>query len=123
MPSVWRSSLGVDYNIPNTPLQLTADLLYTRDINAVFQYGANRIRSGYRMDYGSSGEPGDYGDTRELLIPGQSTAYNPVMGGNNATVLTNTYVKCLSFSGTVRLSITDHTGLSASVFYTYSTDK
>jgi len=123
MPSVWRSSLGVDYYLPNTPIMLTADLLYTRDINSIFQYGANRIRSANRMDYGSSGEPGDYGDTRELFIPGQSTAYNPVMGGNNATVLTNTDVKGHSFSGTFGLSVPDYNGLSASVYYTYSAAK
>src|SRR5690606_37003436 len=123
MPMVWRSSLGVDYNIPNTPLQITADLLYTKDINAVFQYGANRARSTNRMNYGSSGEDGDYGDTRELFIPGQNTAYNPVMGGNNATVLTNTDVKGHSFSGTIGLAIPDYNGLSASVYYTYSAAK
>lgn len=123
MPMIWRSSLGVDYNIPGTPLLLTADLLYTRDINAVFQFGANRARSGNRMDYGSSGDPGDYGDTREFFEPGQSTAYNPVMGGNNATVLTNTDIKGHSFSGTFGLTIPDYNGLSASLFYTYSAAK
>jgi hypothetical protein len=123
MPMIWRSSLGVDYTIPGTPLLLTADLLYTRDINAVFQFGANRIRSGNRMDYGSSGEIGDYGDTREFFEPGQSTAYNPVMGGNNATVLTNTDIKGHSFSGTFGLTIPDYNGLSASLYYTYSAAK
>src|SRR5690554_565541 len=123
MPSVWRSSLGVDYYLPNTPIMLTADLLYTRDINSIFQYGANRIRSANRMDYGSSGEPGDYGDTRELFVPDRKSAYNPVMGGNNATVLTNTDIKGHSFSGTVGLSVPDYNGLSASLYYTYSTAK
>ncbi|MFC4874103.1 TonB-dependent receptor [Negadavirga shengliensis] len=120
MPMVWRSSLGVDYQIPNSSFVLTTDLLYTRDINAAFQYGANRMRSNNRMDYGSSGETGDYGDTREIFLPGQSTAYNGVMGGNNATVLTNTDVKGHSFSGTVGISVPDYRGLSGSLFYTYS---
>lgn len=123
MPMVWRSSLGLDYNIPNTPIMLTADLLYTRDINAIFQFGANRAKSNNRMNYGSSGEAGDYGDTRELFIPDQSTAYNPVMGGNNATVLTNTGLKGHSFSGTVGLSVPDYNGFSAAVYYTYATAK
>ncbi|MEX2594214.1 MAG: TonB-dependent receptor [Anditalea sp.] len=123
MPMIWRSSLGVDYSIPNTPMVFTADLLYTKDINAVFQFGANRIRSGNRMNYGSSGEEDDYGDNREFFEPGQNTAYNAVMGGNNATVLTNTDIKGHSFSGTFGLSVPDYNGLSASLFYTYSVAK
>src|SRR5690606_25261574 len=123
MPMVWRSSLGADYAIPNTPFVVTADLLYTKDVNAVFQYGANRVRSSGRMNYGSSGEPGDYGDTREFFEPDQSTAYNPVIAGNNATVLTNTDVKGHRFSGTIGLTVPDYNGLSASVFYTYPAAK
>jgi len=123
MPMVWRSSFGLDYQIPNTPLVLTSDLLYTKDINAVFQYGANRIRSNNTMDYGASNATGDYGDNREIFLPGQSTAYNSVMGGNNATVLSNTNIKGRSFSGTVGLSVPYHRGLSASLYYTYSSAK
>ncbi|MBD8488598.1 TonB-dependent receptor [Echinicola sp. CAU 1574] len=123
MPMVWRSSLGADYAIPNSPVVLSADLLYTNDINGVFQYGANRIRSNNIMNYGSSGALGDYGDTREFFAPGQSTAYNDVMGGNNATILTNTDVKGRSFSATFGATIPDYNGLTASVFYTYSASK
>ncbi|UCS94288.1 TonB-dependent receptor [Echinicola marina] len=123
MPMVWRSSLGADYVIPNTPLIATADLLYTRDINGVFQYGANRTRSTNTMNYGASGVIGDYGDDREFFVPGQSNAYNPVMGGNNATILTNTDVKGHSFSATFGLTMPDYKGLSASVYYTYSSAK
>jgi hypothetical protein len=123
MPMIWRSSLGMDFSIPQTPLVVTAEFLYTKDINAVFQFGANRKRSDNRMNYGSSGEEGDYGDYREFFEPGQSTAYNTVMGGNNATVLTNTDIKGHSFSGTFGLSVPDYHGLSASLFYTYSAAK
>ncbi|SKB39489.1 Carboxypeptidase regulatory-like domain-containing protein [Parapedobacter luteus] len=118
MPMVWRSSLGVDYKIPNSPVTLIADALYTRDINAVFQLGANRVASGNTMNYG-----GNPGDNREFFQPGQSTAYNPVMGGNNATVLTNTDVKGHAFSGTIGASIANFHNLSGSVFYTYSAAK
>lgn len=123
MPMVWRSSLGIDYQIPHTPLLLTTDFLYTRDINAVFQYGTNRIRSGIRMDYGSTGEPGDYGDTREIFLPGQTTAYNDAIGGNNVTVLTNTDIKGYSFSGTIGLTVPNYMGFNASLYYTYSMAK
>ena len=120
MPMVWRSSLGVDYKIPNTPFVLTSDLLYTRDINAVFQFGANRARSTNRFNYGGTGQPGDYGDTREVVLPGTSVAYNPVMGANNATILTNTSIKGYAMSATVGLTVPEYKNLSASVFYTYS---
>lgn len=123
MPMVWRSSLGADYKLPNTPFILTTDLLYTRDINAVFQYGANRARSNNRMNYGSSGQPGDYGDTREVVLPGTSVAYNSVMGANNATILTNTSIKGYALSATVGVTVPDFRGFSGSVFYTYSDAK
>ncbi len=119
MPMVWRSSLGADYVIPNTPFLLTTDILYTRDINAVFQFGANRAESPNRMNYGSSGS-GDPGDTRELVLPGQSVAYNPALGANNAQVLTNTDLKGEAFSATLGLSVPNYNGLSGSVYYTYS---
>src|SRR5690606_35846752 len=85
MPIVWRSSLGVDYLIPNTPVTLTTDILYTHDINAVFQFGANRKSSGLTMNYA--------GDTREFYPNQGSYPYNPgtdaadPVGGNIATIL------------------------------------
>jgi hypothetical protein len=75
------------------------------------------------MNYGASNAVGDYGDNREIFLPGQSTAYNSVMGGNNATVLSNTSIKGRSFSGTIGLSVPYHRGLSASLYYTYSDAK
>jgi hypothetical protein len=112
MPMIWRSSLGADYMIPNTPFMLTTDILYTRDINAVFQYGANRAVSPNRMNAG--------GDTRELVLPGQSVAYNPALGANNAQVLTNTSLKGESFSATLGLTVPQLNGFTGSLYYTYS---
>lgn len=120
MPMVWRSSLGGDFQVPNSPIVLTADLLYTRDINAVFQYGANRAIPTSTMNYGSSGEQGDFGDNRLFYPPGTGTAFNPAMGGNNATVLTNTSVKGDAFSATFGATIPSYRGFSGSLFYTYS---
>ncbi len=115
MPMVWRSSLGADWVVPNTPFLLTTDLLYTRDINAVFQYGANRATSPNTMDYA--------GDNREVVLPGTSVAYNPALGANNAQVLTNTDLKGHSFSATAGVTLPNYRGLSGSVFYTYSAAK
>ncbi|UZD21843.1 carboxypeptidase regulatory-like domain-containing protein [Algoriphagus halophytocola] len=115
MPMVWRSSLGADYQIGDSPFMLTADLLYTRDINGVFQFGANRDISPDRMN--------SNGDDREVVLPGNSVAYNPVMGANNATILTNTNVKGHAFSSTLGVSVLETAGLSGSIFYTYSAAK
>ena len=115
MPMVWRSSLGADYAIPNTPLLLTTDILYTRDINGVFQYGANRATSATKMNYA--------GDTREVVLPGTSVAYNSALGANNSQVLTNTSLKGNAFSATVGLSFLNVKGLTGSVYYTYSAAK
>ncbi|PZX48515.1 TonB-dependent receptor [Algoriphagus chordae] len=112
MPSVWRTSLGADYQLGDSPFMLTADLLYTKDINGVFQFGANRAISPDNMN--------SAGDDREVVLPGNSVAYNPAMGANNATILTNTDVKGHAFSATVGLSVLEYNGLSGSVFYTYS---
>jgi hypothetical protein len=112
MPSVWRTSFGADYQLGDSPFLLTSDFLYTRDINAVYQYGANRAVSATRMDYA--------GDNREVILPGASAAYNPAIGANNATILTNTNLKGYAVSATVGLVVPDFRGLSGSLYYTYS---
>lgn len=115
MPMVWRSSLGADYVIPNSPFLLNADLLYTRDINSVFQYGANRAVSPNQMNAG--------GDNREVVLPGQSVAYNPALGANNVQVLTNTPLKGHAFSATLGVTVPAYKGFSGSMYYTYSAAK
>ncbi|WP_026953628.1 TonB-dependent receptor [Algoriphagus vanfongensis] len=115
MPMVWRSSLGAELAIPNTPLLLTTDLLYTKDINGVFQFGANRATSPNTMNAA--------GDDREVVLDSDDITYNPALGANNATVLTNTSLKGNAFSATVGLSVLDVKGLTGSVYYTYSTAK
>src|SRR5690606_26630534 len=102
MPKVWRTSLGADYQIPNTPLTATADLLYTRDVNAIYQFGANRSTNVGRMTYTP-------GDDREFYTR-DDVAYNDAMGANNATVLTNTDVKGSSYSATFGLAVPRRTG-------------
>ncbi len=119
MPMVWRTSIGGDYKLPNTPITLTGDFLYTRDINAVFQFGANRASSNTFLDYGRSGEEGDYGDNR-TFYPDGVQRFNPAIGANNVTVLTNTNVKGHALSATIGLTVPFHQGFSGGVFYTYS---
>lgn len=115
MPSVWRSSLGIDYRIPNTLLTLTTDLLYTKDVNAVFQFGANRKPSTAQMTYA--------GVVRDYYPNTASYQYNSAIGANSATVLTNTDTKGHAFSATVGASLRPWNGLTGSAFYTYSEAK
>lgn len=113
MPSVWRSSFGIDYKIPNTPITLTSDILYTKDVNGVFQFGANRKAATARMIY-----------TDRAYYPNTASyQYNTAIGANNATVLTNTTEKGYAFSATFGASVRPWHGLSGSAFYTYSVAK
>ena len=110
MPKVWRSSLGIDYRVPNSLLTLSTDLLYTKDVNAVFQFGANRKPSSERMTYAD----------RAYYPNAASYQYNTAIGANNATILTNTDSKGYAFSATVGANLRPWKGLSGSAFYTYS---
>ncbi|MFD2599388.1 TonB-dependent receptor domain-containing protein [Sphingobacterium corticis] len=119
MPMVWRTSIGGDYKIPNTPITLTGDFLYTRDVNAIFQFGANRPSPNTFLNYGQSGEEGDYGDNR-TFFPSGIQRFNSAIGGNNATVLTNTNVKGHALSATLGITVPNYRGFSGGLFYTYS---
>lgn len=113
MPSVWRSSFGADYKIPNSVFTLSTDILYTKDVNSVFQYGANRKESTARMTYGD-----------RVYYPNvASYQYNTAIGANNATVLTNSDTKGTAFSATFGAIMRNWKGLSGSAFYTYSEAK
>lgn len=118
MPSVWRSSFGIDYRIPTSPVTLTADVLYTKDVNGVFQYNPNRIPTGLKMTYAE----------REFYpapASGQKAVYqyNSAIGANNVTVLTNSSKKGYSFSATFGASVRPVYGFSGSAYYTYSDAK
>ncbi len=113
MPSVWRSSFGADYKIPNSMFTLTTDILYTRDVNSVFQYGANRKEATARMTYAD----------RAYYPNTAAYQYNNAIGANSATVLTNSDTKGTAFSATFGTSMRTWNGLSGSVFYTYSEAK
>lgn len=115
MPSVWRTSIGADYKIPNSPVTLTADFLYTRDVNAVFQHGMNRKASSERLD--------NAGDNREYYSDGASYTYNDKLGANSAVLLTNTNAKGHALSATFGATVAPWHGLSGSLFYTYSSAK
>lgn len=116
MPSVWRTSLGVDYKLPNSPLMVTTDLLYTQDINSIYQYAANRAINGEKMNY-------IQGDNRDFYTS-TNVAYNANMGANNAMVLDNTKVKGNAYSATLGIVLLEKAaGFIGGIYYTYSQSK
>jgi hypothetical protein len=111
MPSVWRSSLGLDYEVPSLPITLTTDLMYTRDVNAVYQFLANRAEATEFFNNGN--------DDREFY-PNGAARFNPAVGANNVFILSNTEEKGNIFNATFGASINTGKGLFGSLAYTYT---
>lgn len=108
MPQVWRTSLGADYRVKGTPFTLTADLIYSKDIQSVYQFGANRAYDGSVLS-----------DGREWYKNRDAYTYNNQIGANNVSVLTNTNLG-YSYSATFGVSMIPAKGFYGSVFYTYT---
>ncbi|RQO30915.1 cell envelope biogenesis protein OmpA [Taibaiella sp. KBW10] len=111
MPQVWRTNLGADYKLGNTPFVLTADLIYTKDIVGVYQYNANRKAA--------SGQLKNGGDTRDF--------FNNDVKYTNSTgtiipVLANSS-KGYSMAASLGISVNNYHGFSGSLFYNYSAAK
>jgi len=103
-PSVWRTSLGLDYKLENG-VTLTTDLSYTKDIN-----GAQVQNWGLKTPSGNlSGV-----DTRAI--------YTSSDKGNNAYVFTNTN-KGRTLNATFKAQKTFENGLFVSLAYNYLDSK
>ncbi|QMU30425.1 TonB-dependent receptor [Adhaeribacter radiodurans] len=113
MPQIWRSSFGVDYVIPGTPLVATADILYSKDIQGVYMYNANRKPATQQMNYS--------GDNRDFW-GGSANASYTASTGSIAAVLSNTK-KGYSFSSTVGVTLPNQNGFFGNVAYTYTQAK
>ncbi len=111
MPSVWRTSAGADYQLPGVPVTLSADLMYTRDVNAIYQFLANRGEAPATLNYGN--------DDREFF-PAGPVAFNPELGANNVFILSNTKEKGNVFNATLGASLNARAGFFGSLFYTYT---
>ncbi len=113
MPQIWRSNVGVDYKIPNVPLVATVDVIYSKDINAVYQFNANRQPATQQLNYS--------GDNRDYWSTTKSATYNPA---TNAVipVLANTS-KGYSLTTTVGVTLSPWHGFNGSLFYTYTNGK
>lgn len=111
MPQVWRTNLGADYKLGNTPIVLTADLIYTKDIIGVYQYNANRKAASAQLKNG--------GDTRDFFnndvrYTNSTGTIIPVLSNSN---------KGYSLAASLGLSVNNYHGFSGSLFYNYSAAK
>lgn len=108
MPQVFRANIGFDKQIPNTPLTIIGDFLYTKDINGVYQYGANRKPSGQYME-----------DGREYYPNSASYTYNSAIGANNVSVLSNTDLGW-GINATIGVEMAPIKGFSGSLHYSFT---
>jgi hypothetical protein len=113
MPQVWRSNIGIDYKIAGTPLVATVDYIYSKDINATYQYNANRKRATAQMNYS--------GDTRDFWNGAANATYNPATGAI-VPVLSNTS-KGYSSALSLGLTLPARRGFYGSLFYSTSNAK
>ncbi len=110
MPQIWRSNFGADYRIPGMPLVATFDFIYSKDINAIYQFNANRKPATGNLNYA--------GDNRDFWNGASNARYNPATG-NIIPVLSNTS-EGYSMTASVGLTLTPWHGFSGTLFYTYS---
>ncbi|SEI76286.1 Carboxypeptidase regulatory-like domain-containing protein [Dyadobacter koreensis] len=110
MPQVWRSNIGADYKIPGTPLVASFDFLYTKDIQATYQFNSNRKPATATMDYA--------GDDRDFWGGAANATYNTSTGAI-VPVLSNTN-KGRSMAITAGLSLPARKGFYGSLFYNYT---
>lgn len=113
MPQIFRTNLGADYKIPNTPLVATFDFIYSKDINGVYQFNANRKQATQRLNYS--------GDYRAFWGTSANATYNTATG-SIVPVLSNTN-KGYSTSITAGVSLPYRKGLYGSLFYTHTASK
>lgn len=109
MPQIYRANIGADKRIGNTPLTLIADVMYTKDLQDVYQFGANR-RPATETMY----------DGRAYYANTAAFTYNDELGGNAGSVLSNT-TQGHSFNLSVGVSLDKYKGFSGSLFYNHTT--
>ena len=109
MPKVFRTSIGFDQKLGNSPFTLTADLLYSKDLQSVYQFGANRKEATAKMY-----------DGRDYYANSAAYQYNNKIGGNSASILSNTS-KGYSFNFTVGVSMAQKKGFYGSLFFSHTT--
>lgn len=114
MPQVWRSNLGIDIKIPSTPIILSLDGIYTKDINGVYQYNVNRNPATEKMSY--SGDNRSYWSDKSYI-------FNDANGLNAVVPMLTNINKGDAFVGTIAANIANYNGISAGVFYNYTSSE
>ncbi len=111
LPKIWRSSLGVDYDLPAN-LMFTLEGMYSKDINAVVQRNINEVSPANQFN-----GPDDRPTWRNLST---GVATNKVHSNvSNAMVLDNTD-EGYQYSITAQLTKKMSHGIAGTVAYTYS---
>lgn len=109
MPQILRASLGIDKKLGTSPFTFVADAIYTKDLQAVYQFGPNRKSSDVKMY-----------DGREFYANSAAYTYNSAIGGNSGMLLSNTTMGH-SFSFSAGLNMAPRNGLFGSLFYNHTT--
>jgi hypothetical protein len=110
MPQLFRFNIGVDKKINGTPFTLVGDFMYSKDINNVYQFGANRKVSDVKMY-----------DGREYYANSAAYTVNPLIGGNNVAVLNNTKLG-YGYTATFGINMAPWKGLSGSLNYNHTSN-
>ncbi|MGV3547573.1 MAG: TonB-dependent receptor [Pedobacter sp.] len=108
MPQIYRANIGADKKIGNTPLTVVADVMYTKDLQGVYQFGANRKEATQQMY-----------DGRPYFANAAAYTYNSLLGGNAGSVLSNTTMGD-SFNASIGVTLDRFKGFSGSLFYSHT---
>lgn len=108
MPQIYRVNIGADKKIASTPLTVVADVMYTKDLQGVYQFGANRKKATQQMY-----------DGRDYYADAAAYTYNSLLGGNSGSVLTNTTLG-YSFNASLGVTLDKFKGFSGSLFYSHT---
>jgi len=108
-PQVWRTSIGFDYKLP-FDIDFTADIIYTKSLNDIYQFDANMAPSDTMLFQGTDWERAGYTDPSARF-------HNSKV--RNAIVLSNTN-QGQGISAAFTLKKDFHNGLDLFVSYSYN---
>jgi len=108
-PQVWRTSIGFDYKLP-FDIDFTADVIYTKSMNDIYQFDANMAPSDTMLFAGTAWERAGYSSN--------SARFNN-SSVRNAIVMSNTN-QGQGISASFTLKKDFHNGLDVFVSYSYN---
>ncbi|MBQ2209101.1 MAG: TonB-dependent receptor [Prevotella sp.] len=116
MPQVWKTSLAVDYQVPvSFPLSVTAEFMYTKNVNAV------------NLDNWNQKNPDEtwsrfQGADDRYIYPSNKADWNYYTKYNNACVLTNNH-KGYGLTASLQLTAEPIKDLRISAAYTHTVNR